>query len=759
LTFSIFSATLLTAQIGAASKGRQAVQYLDVDMEIGAGSGRDYPVAVLRSPAGEARAMMRFPFDDLALENYLLKLQNVLVRSGGVRRRALSPQEQGVQEFGQRLFDALLTNDLRSCYDVSRREAAQHGMGVRLRLRIQAPELAALPWEYLYDSRQADYLCLSRQTLLVRYLEVQLPIQPLLIEPPLRILSLIASPTDLDALDMAREQERMSRALQDLEASGQVEVTWLEGQTWRHVQRAMRAGPWHVFHFIGHGGFDPNADEGVLALANDEGKAHLLHATELGRLLANHETLRMVILNACEGAKGSQRDIFSSTAATLARRGIPAVLAMQEEITDQAAIECTRAFYEALSDGLPVDAAVAEARTAISVSLTNTLEWGTPVLYMRAPDGVLFDLAKAAARPKPKPAPTPVAPTPPPLPPSRPAVCEAMPPSPGIVDDPAATQVGPALSLPTMEQPQTKEGWLKEGDSYFKADKYKEALQAYEQAVQLDPFDVMAHRDRGLALGHLGRHEEALAAYERVIELNPGYLLVYAYKGELLREHGQYEGALAAYEQGIEAIPKAAWFYNGKGDILREMNRFEEALAAYEEALQLDPHNALYYNNKGCALLDLQKPHEALEAYEHAIKLDPNYSIAYRNKGDVLYEVNRTTGALIAYKKAVELDPQDAYAFQGLGDVLMQLRRPQEALAAFEQVVALQPEEGLAYNSKGAALQELGKYAEALQAYERAIVCNPQDGFAWQNKGRTLKQLGRQAEGQKALQKASELGL
>jgi len=735
------------------------VLYLDVDLEIGAGSGRDYPVAVLRSPAGEARAVMRFPFDDLTLENYLLKLQNVLVRSGGVRRKALSPQEQAVQDFGQRLFDALLTNDLRSCYDVSRREAAQRGMGVRLRLRIQAPELAALPWEYLYDPRQADYLCLSRHTLLVRYLEAPQPIQPLLIEPPLRILAMIASPSDLDALDVERERERMSRSLQELEASGLVELTWLEGQTWRHVQRAMRGGPWHVFHFIGHGGFDPNADEGVIALANEDGKMHLLRATELGRLLSNHDALRLAILNACEGAKSSQRDIFSSTAATLARRGIPAVLAMQEEITDRAAIECTRAFYEALSDGLPVDEAVSEARTAISVGVTNTLEWGTPVLYMRAPDGVLFNLAKSASRAKPAPAAAPAMAEATPALSVRAAVHEAEPPAPAIEDDPGATQVGPGLSLPEVEQPKTKEGWLKEGDSYFKAEKYQEALQAYEQVVQLDPFDAQALFNQGVLLSNLGRRKEALAAYERVIELVPTFWLAYDYKGGILQKLGRLEEALAAYEQGIEAVPRSAGFYNSKGDILREMSRFDEARAAYEEALQLDPRDPLYHNNKGCVLLDLQKPQEALAAYEQAIKLNPNYSIAHRNKGDVLYELNRVDEAENAYKKAVELDPRDAYAFQGLGDVLMQLRRPQEALDAYEQVIALEPKEGLAYNSKGAALEALGKHAEAVWAYERAIICNPKDGFAWRNKGNALKQLGRRAEAQEALQKASELGL
>jgi hypothetical protein len=63
---------------------------------------------------------------------------------------------------------------------------------------------------------------------------------------------------------------------------------------------------------------------------------------------------------------------------------------MQYEITDKAAIEFSRAFYDAVADGLPVDAAVAEARTAIK--MRSTLEWGTPVLYMRSSDGRIFDV-------------------------------------------------------------------------------------------------------------------------------------------------------------------------------------------------------------------------------------------------------------------------------------------------------------------------------------------------------------------------------
>ena len=372
------------------------MDYLDFDLQILPGTGRDYPVAVLRSPAGEARAIMQFPFDQLALESRLDKLQIALLRSGGKRRSVPSPEEQAVQDFGKTLFNAVFSGEIRSCYDVSDERAAREDRGLRLRLRIEDPKLATLPWEYLYDARRGEYICLSRHTPVVRYLDLPQATQSLQVKPPLRILGMIASPSDLGPLDVDREKARVEQAVADLRARDLVEVHWLEGQTWQDVQKAMRGGPWHVFHFVGHGGFDVGADEGLVALTGEDGRAHYLHATQLGRLLADHRSLRLVVLNACEGARGGE-DVFSGTASILVRRGIPAVLAMQYEITDGAAIEFARAFYEALGDGLPVDAAAGEARKAVSLTIANTVEWGTPVLYMRTPDGVLFNMATAAA--------------------------------------------------------------------------------------------------------------------------------------------------------------------------------------------------------------------------------------------------------------------------------------------------------------------------------------------------------------------------
>ena len=345
--------------------------YLDFELEIGSGSRHEYPLVLFHSPAGEARETMHFPFGESELSNCLHDLQIALLSSGDQQNQIVSREVQTVQEFGRALFDALFVGEIRSRYDVSKQQAVQQQKGLRLRLRIQPPDLASLPWEFLYDSREAEYVCLSSSTPVVRYLELSRPIETLTVTPPLRILGMIASPRDLPPLKVDREKERVEGAIKDLQEKGLAELTWLEGQTWRDLQRAMRDGPWHIFYFIGHGGFDPNTGEGLIALADEAGKTWRLYAAQLGRLLDDHRPLRLVLLNACEGARGSERDLFSSTAATLVRRGIPAVLAMQYAITDHAAIEFARAFYEALADGMPVDTAVAEARTAVSLAVSQ----------------------------------------------------------------------------------------------------------------------------------------------------------------------------------------------------------------------------------------------------------------------------------------------------------------------------------------------------------------------------------------------------
>ena len=264
-------------------------EYLDFEVEIRDNGVGGYVVAVIKSPAGEARASMTFPFGELELQNHLQALEIALLRSGGTRRRIPTKEEATVERFGRTLFNMLMIGDVGTLYYESQREVAHAGKGLRVKLRIHPPKLASLPWEFLYDPR-SEYICLSSHTPLVRYPEVAQPPLPLSVTPPLRILGMVASPADLDELNVPLEKQRVEMALKPLQEAGLVELVWLPGQTWRELQRALRREVWHIFHFIGHGGFDAVRDEGMLMLADDMGKASPLLASQLGQLLANHRS-------------------------------------------------------------------------------------------------------------------------------------------------------------------------------------------------------------------------------------------------------------------------------------------------------------------------------------------------------------------------------------------------------------------------------------------------------------------------------------
>ncbi|MBN1580067.1 MAG: CHAT domain-containing protein [Anaerolineae bacterium] len=363
----------------------EQLTFHDFEIDISAnsvlpGNGGYFSVAVLHSPSGQARATMRLPFDVSAMDAQLAAIESALANDVG----------QVARQFGTQLFDTLIRGDVRTVYDLSRQAVLARGEGLRIKLRINAPELIALPWEFLYDPRQAEFVALSRHTPLVRYVELPIPESVLSVRPPLRILGMVAAPSDVGQLDVEREKTRLEQAMGALQAQGQVELHWVEGQTWRDLQTAMQQGPWHVFHFVGHAFPGTGGSEGALLLADEDGFSAPLGASQLALLLSDHHTLRLVLLNACEGARAQEQSQFSSLAAALVQRGLPAVLAMQYPISDAAAVEFTASFYGALAANLPIDASVSEARKALSLAQPQSIEWGTPVLSMRAPDGVLW---------------------------------------------------------------------------------------------------------------------------------------------------------------------------------------------------------------------------------------------------------------------------------------------------------------------------------------------------------------------------------
>ncbi len=372
----------------------------DIELEIGAGAqaGR-YAVRVIHAAAGgEPVGELYLDIDNMLGQRDLLE---ATVLASAVPRRAVAATEQPVRDAGQQLFRALFTGPVYGMYRASLGVAQQRGERLRVVLRLTAPELAALPWETLFDPETQTYLC--RQEPLVRHVPAPYTADPLEVRPPLRILGLVSSPRGLPPLDVEAEKRHLMEALAGPIAQGLVQVTWASA-TWHAVQAQLLAGEWHVLHFVGHGDYDGEAGEGLVALTGPDGQVDLVTAARLADLLREAQPApRLVMLNSCASGQTGAKDIFSSTAATLVRSGINAVAAMQFAISDNAAIAFATGFYTAIAHGRSVDEAARSGRIAI-LGTPHSMEWVTPVLYVRGPATRLFTITGSpAALPVPDP--------------------------------------------------------------------------------------------------------------------------------------------------------------------------------------------------------------------------------------------------------------------------------------------------------------------------------------------------------------------
>jgi formylglycine-generating enzyme required for sulfatase activity len=363
--------------------------YLDFDLSIEGQPGA-YQARVIDSPTGQAVHNFDLPFSSLELENFYLRLGRP---RRGVRR-VDSPEMAFAKDFGERMFKSVVDEQVQTCFLSSLAFAQSQGKGLRLRLRLNAPELNDLPWEYLHSPDFNRFLSLSVDTPIVRYLEVAQPPRVYTVSPPLHTLVVIASPSQYPPLDTEQEWQRLSTALFPLESRGLLKADRLDVATLTNLQQMLRRSEYHIIHFVGHGAFDDAQHDGMLVFEDENNLGVKVSGAYLGTLLHDHKSLQLVILNACEGARTSASDPFAGVAQSLVQQGVPAVIAMQFPITDEAAITFSQEFYKALADRYPVDAALSEVRKAIFAQ-GNDVEWGTPVLFTSVPDGQIFDFSQA----------------------------------------------------------------------------------------------------------------------------------------------------------------------------------------------------------------------------------------------------------------------------------------------------------------------------------------------------------------------------
>lgn len=337
---------------------------------------------------------------------------------------------EDLQILGQHLYNLLFDRESREnpetrerlsvhkCFERAYQNfESDHARDANLRLRViltfyqDADSLAAYPWEFLHVPHRPEsfFLAGKKTELILTRCVPEAGIKDKLDpeERPLKILIACSRPREEREVGADVVIDYINR----LNKAGVIEVDVVEYPTFRNISSKLDRMKPHIFHFIGHGRTIPlhrpeialmkeraeiKEDEDLQSPAERKAgrmvpQADWIESGKFAELFKNHRP-RLVFLHACKGAAAGYK--FHSTACDLVKAKIPAVVAMQYEISNDDANAFAQKFYQQIDAGKSVDEAVSEGRWELGIFPSHRGTWndrgfGTPVIYLQSKGAVV----------------------------------------------------------------------------------------------------------------------------------------------------------------------------------------------------------------------------------------------------------------------------------------------------------------------------------------------------------------------------------
>ena len=271
------------------------------------------------------------------------------------------------------------------------------------------------------------------------------------------------------------------------------------------------------------------------------------------------------------------------------------------------------------------------------------------------------------------------------------------------------------------------------------------AVQLLERAVILDASQASYHADLGAIKAANADFEGAAAGFRRATEIEPRNLDAMRNLGLALNYCGRLDESIAALRRAAALAPGVADCHLKLGAALQESAELEEAMSAYRTALEIEPRNPHAHFNLGTVLGRLARGEEAIAAYDRATEIDPGYARAHRNKGTLYLALDDPEAALPASKRATELMPNDVLSHMDYARALLRLERPDEAMAAFTRATELAPSSPDTHIHVGYAQLALGDPSAAVDAIEVGLGLDPRSTFGLALKAMALVESGDRA--------------
>ncbi|MBO0749768.1 MAG: tetratricopeptide repeat protein, partial [Porphyrobacter sp.] len=286
------------------------------------------------------------------------------------------------------------------------------------------------------------------------------------------------------------------------------------------------------------------------------------------------------------------------------------------------------------------------------------------------------------------------------------------------------------------------------GNELLNAGKFPEAISRLTRATELDPRNVVAWADRGIAEADSGRLTEATASLDKAEAIDPKNVYMFHGRGVVAEKRRAYATAIAAYSKAIEQDPKDGFAFGQRAQMHLALNEFDAAAADALKATELKPDNLAMYGLRAFTFMALKKPDQATAELQRMMRANPDNPEAAATVTRLLANFGMSDKATAIVGPAATKTAAAAPTASGL---FMHAGQRDDAdvdgrLADLGEALKLDPDFVPALAARASILVSQGKSEPALADVERVLAHNPQNLDMYLLKANILRNLGRADE-------------
>ncbi len=283
------------------------------------------------------------------------------------------------------------------------------------------------------------------------------------------------------------------------------------------------------------------------------------------------------------------------------------------------------------------------------------------------------------------------------------------------------------------------------GVSLARKSDYREAIQAYQRAIAIDPGLPGIYLNLGLAWFKLGNFHEAIAAFEKENAKAPSdqanTLLAMSYFGlHQYRQAAERLKPLAAAQPQNEELSyllAKCYLWSGQND---------EAMALFKSLLDRNPNSVAAHMLMGEALDAAYRTEDAIAEFEAAAKAAPSQPDVHFGLGYLYWKQKRYADAEREFRQELSNHPKNAQASAYLGDVLMKATRNKEAAELLKKSIGLRNDLHVPHEDLAILYAESKHYDAAIAEFREAIRTDPTNFDSHYRLARLYRELGRRAD-------------